>query len=307
MLRSWLGSFIVLFAVLWVSTEASGQDKFKTYEEAYNAGLKAVNGGNLAAARGPLEAALALATSDKQKLDTQRTLLIPYRELQEIEPMQSAAEFIIAKSELPAERSLTRGTLLGFVHKRGKMNDAVKGYEERLKKSPENRTLLYILAEAQRNYQKNAVRSIELGEKLAEIEKKLGNKVDVNEQAQLAGQYAKAGKQKEAATLFESIAPLDGKLEAWHLKEAATAWLKANEKAKAIAAAKKSETAVIPEKRTDLLVHFWHRGLGDVFLEAGEPANAIPHYEQAISSTKIAGYIKDCQAKLEMAQAAAKK
>jgi len=44
-----------------------------------------------------------------------------------------------------------------------------------------------------------------------------------------------------------------------------------------------------------------------VFLEAGEPKEAIPHYEQAIATTKIAGYIKDCQMKPAQAEAAAKK
>src|SRR5205814_2200726 len=127
---------------------------------------------------------------------------------------------------------------------------------------------------------------------------------DVPEQAQLAQRYVKTGKLKEAAELFETIAPLDAKLEAWHYKEAATTWLKAKEKNKALAAAKKSAKATIPEKRTEQLVHFWHRALGAVFLETGE---AISHFEQAIASTKIEGYIKDCKAKLAQAEAAAKK
>jgi tetratricopeptide (TPR) repeat protein len=186
------------------------------------------------------------------------------------------------------------------------MDDAVKAYEARLQKSPDDRTLLYILAEAQRTYQKNADRSVEIGEKLAEVEKKFGKKVDVPEQALLAGQYVKAGKLKQGAELFEVIAPLDPKLEAWHLKEAATTWLKAKDNDKALAAARKSGKAAVPEKRSEQLTHFWHRALGDVFLEAGEPKEAIPHYQHAITSTKIAGYVKDCQAKLAKAEAAAK-
>jgi hypothetical protein len=307
MTRFFLGSSLLCCFSLLASSSVRSEDKFKTYEEAYSTGAKAVNGGNLAAAREPLETALKLAKTDKQKIEAQRALLIPYRELPQIEPMQSAAEFIIAKSDQSAERSLSRGSLLGFIQKRGKMEDAVKGYEERLKQTPEDRTLLYILAEAQRTYQKNPARSIELGEKLASVEKKLGNKVDVYEQSQLAGQYVKASKFKDGAELFESIAPLDAKMEAWHFKEAAAAWMKGKDSEKALAAARKSEKAATPEKRTELLTHFWHRGLGDVFLDAGAPKDAIPHYQQAIASTKIAGYVKDCQAKLAKAEAEAKR
>ena len=47
-------------------------------------------------------------------------------------------------------------------------------------------------------------------------------------------------------------------------------------------AAKKS-AASAPEKRSMLLTYFWHRGVADVFLDSGEPALAIPHYQQAIA------------------------
>ena len=73
-----------------------------------------------------------------------------------------------------------------------------------------------------------------------------------------------------------------------------------------MAAAQKSEAAA-PEARSDLLTYFWHRGLADVFLDAGRPAAAVPHYEQAVAITKIDGYKKDSQAKLAQAKAAAGK
>jgi hypothetical protein len=98
------GVCLIAFITFAAPRGAHGQDKYKTYQEAYNAGVKSVNGGNLAAAREPLEAAVKLAKTDREKLEVQRTLMIPYRELQEIEPMQGAAEFIIANADLPAER-----------------------------------------------------------------------------------------------------------------------------------------------------------------------------------------------------------
>lgn len=304
--RAALGVALLLAVSAAAAPKALAQEKYSSFVDAYNAGVKFINSGNLAAARAPLEAAEKLAKTDRDKLDVRRALLVPYRELQEVEPMQRAAEYIIANSPQAAERSLTRGAMLAFVHKRGKMDAAIEGYEARLKKAPDDRTVLYVLTEAYSRYKENPARGVQLGEKLAALEKKAGKPADVSAQAQLAQQYLKSGKAKEAAELYESIAPLDKKLEAWHFKEAATTWLKAGDKAKALAAAKKSDAAA-PEKRSELLAYFWHAALGDVYLGAGEPKSAIPHFEQAIASTKIEGYVKDCKAKLAKAQAAAGK
>ena len=301
-----VGFVLVLMLSGQESTVAVGQEKYSSFLDAYNTGVRFINSGNLAAARAPLEAAVKLAKTDRNKLDVHRALLVPYRELQEIEPMQQAAEYLISKSPQAAERSLTRQSLLSFIFKRGKMDAAIEGYEARLKKDPNDRTVLYLLTEAYGRYKQDPARSAQLGQKLAALEKKAGRGVDVYGQAQLAQQYAKAGKSKEAAELYESIAPLDKKLEAWHYKEAAVIWLKTKDKSKALAAAKKSDAAA-PEARSALLTHFWHRHLGDVYLGVDDPKAAIPHYEQAIASTKIAGYVKDCQAKLAQARAAAGK
>lgn len=297
--------FVALLTLLAITLPTSGQTKYTSAEDAYNVGAAFINAGNLAAARDPLEAALKLAKTDSIRMKVNQALMVPYRELPEIEPMQKAAEYVIANSKQAAERSLTRRSLLAFIHRRGKMNDAVEGYEARLKKMPDDQTVLYVLAEAYATYKSDPTRSAEVAQKLATLEKKSGKKLEVREQAQLAQQYVKAGKLKEAAELYEQIAPIDPKLEAWHLKEAAAAWLKAGDRGKAVTAAKKSAAAA-PEQR-NLLDYFWRRGLGDVFLDSGEPALAIPHYEQAIVLTKIDGYAKDTKAKLLEAQAAAKK
>ena len=166
--------------------------------------------------------------------------------------------------------------------------------------------MLYLLTDAYASYKRDPAKSVEYGEMLAAVDKKLGKKQDLPELALLAQQYVLAEKPKEGATLFETIAPLDAKLEAWHLKEAAAAWLKAGDKIKAIAAAKKS-TAAAPEKRSVLLTYFWHRGVADVFLNSGEPALAIPQYKLAIAVDTIDGYHKDTKLKLLEAEDAAKK
>jgi hypothetical protein len=291
--------------VLAVSSVVA-QENFKTYREAYRAGAKAVNAGRLDDARAPLEAAARLAATDREKLEAHRALMIPYRELREVEPMQKAAEYVITNSASAPERSLARGEMLSFVHKRGKMGAVVEGYEERLKKTPDDRTALYVLAEAYGKYKEDAGRAAKVGEQLAALEKKAGKAVNVPEQAKLAAQYVKSGRLKDGAELFESIAPADATLAAWHWKEAAAAWLKAGDKAKALAAAKNADAAG-PEKRGQILTHFWYRAMGDVYLDAGEPKSAVPHYEKAIASTKNDGYVKDCQKKLAQAKAAADK
>jgi tetratricopeptide (TPR) repeat protein len=148
------------------------------------------------------------------------------------------------------------------------------------------------------------LRAADLIERLAKIDQKPGQPVNVLQTANLAQQYVRAKKFKEGAELYQQIAPLDEKLAAWHWKEAASAWLKAGEHKKALAAAKQSDASP-PEARNDQLAHFWHRGLADVFLAAGEPKIAILHYEKAIQKTNIQGYIDDCKKSLAEAKAKA--
>jgi hypothetical protein len=296
---------LLLAALAATAAMSVAQDnKYQTYRDAYAAGMKAVRDGNLAAAREPLEAAAKLAATDRERLEAHRALLTPYRELPDVEPMQAAAEFVITHTAQPAERSLTRSALLSFVQKRGKMDAAVAGYEARVTKDPDDRTALYLLAEAYAAYKKDPARAADRGEKLAAADKKAGRPEDPAERARLAAQYVLAGRPKDGAELFERLAPADPKTEAWHLKEAAAAWLAAGDKSKAVAAARKSAAAA-PEARSAQLTYFWRRGLGDVLLDGGEPKEAVPQYEGALAATKSDGYIKDTKAKLAQARAAA--
>ena len=297
--------FAPLLVVVLTSSFAWTQPSYSSAEQAHNAGVKFINSGDLVKAREALETALQMAQTDELRLKISRTLLVPYRELTEIEPLQKTVEFILTTSANAFDRSSSRDMLLTFVHKRGKLKSVVDEYEARLKKTPQNWAILYLLAEAYSTQQKDMQRASEIVEKLDAVSKQQNKGQDVNGQAMLAQQFVKAGKFKEGAERFETVAPLDKHLEAWHWKEAAAAWLKADQRPKAIAAGKQSSAAA-PEKRSGLLTYFWHRGLADVFLEAGEPKLAIPHYEQALATTKIQGYVKDTQAKLEQARTALK-
>lgn len=285
------------------------KSKFTSSEEAFSVGAAHYNSRNYAAAREPLEAALILATPKdiEYRIKVCRALLEPYRQLETVDPLVEVAEYIIRNSDRSAEQSLTRSSLLSFIHERGKMDPFIKRHEERLKSNPKDRLSVYLLSEVYSRVRENPERSVELLKQLAVIDgKKPGEAVDIHTSAKLAMQYVRAKEYQKGAELYEQIAPTDKTLAAWHWKEAAATWLKAKQNDKALAAAKKSEEAG-PEKRNEQLTHFWHRGLGDIFIAVGEPKRAIPHFEKAIKTTKIEGYVKDCKTSLADAREKAAK
>ena len=280
--------------------------KYTNADEAYALGAALYNARNFAASQEPFEAALKMAPDDKYRIKVYRALLGAYRQLPEIDKFVEAADFIITKSESVNERSLTRTDLMSFVHQRGKTNELAQRYEDALKKDAKNVTALYVLSELYADLKRDPKRSAELLERLAKVSADGGEALNVPASAKLAQQYVKQSKFKEGAELFEKIAPLDANLAAWHWKEAAQAWMKAKDKPRALAAAK-AAVAAGPEKRGDLLLHFWHRALGQVFLETGEPTLAIEHLEAAIKSTTIDGYLKDTKGELATAKEQADK
>ncbi|MFG0334573.1 MAG: tetratricopeptide repeat protein [Maioricimonas sp. JB049] len=297
---SWCGLLVAVFGLACCTVPIHAAE-YQNATEAFNVGAAFYNSRNYAAAQEPFEAALKLTDDERMKLRIYRALMASYRLLPEPDRMLEAAEYVITNSKQAAERSLTRRSLLSFIHQRGKTNEVVKRYEERLEKEPEDFTSLYLLSEIYARLKQDPERSAELVERLAALKQDAGEPVDIRTQASLAQQYVRARKYEKGAALYESIAPQDEALAAWHYKEAAAAWLKAGKKEKALAAARKSAEAE-PEQRSELLVYFWHRGLADVFLDAGEPVTAIPHFEKAIETTKIDGYLKSSRERLEEAR-----
>lgn len=285
--------------------DAPAARKYQSAEEAYRAGVGFVYAKELASGQKALEEALQHAPDENLKLKIYRALAGAGRAHPEIDTTVAALEFVIANSDSTAERSLMRSSLLSFVHQRGKENVIASRYEDRLKNAPDDKTALYILSELYDRWSPNARRGAEINERLLAIHNKEDGKIDAATAAQLAQQYIRSGKFKEGAELFEKVAPLDAKLSAWNLKEAAQAWLKAKDNEKAVIAAKAS-LASKAEKRSELLTYFWHKGLADVFLQAGEPGLAIEQYEKAIEFTSIEGYRRACLAKLGEARERAK-
>lgn len=292
----------LLFSLAYTPNVSAVQAKYVNAEEAFAVGAAFFNARNYAASQEPLEIALQLAKDDKMRLRISDALVATYRELANVPKFIERAEFIIDKSDSDPKRSITRSQLLAFIHKHGKVDELIQRHEESLKKDPNNRTSLFILSDAYDNLKKDPKRAAEITERLIALEKTQGKPQNVSKSATLAAQYAKLKKFKEAAELYEQIAPLDEKLAAWHWKEAANCWLQMNDNAKALEAARKSAKAP-PEARSSVLVYYWRKGLGDIFLKSGDAGAAIPQYEDAIKNASGDIAKKECEKLLAEAKA----
>jgi tetratricopeptide (TPR) repeat protein len=284
-----------------VCSVAAAQTKYRTAREAFGVGAVFYNARNYEQSREPFEAALKLAPDDKYRIKVYEALLASYRLLPDSDKMIEACEFIIEKSERSAQQSLTRRSLLGFVYQRGQIDVLAKRHEDRLKKKAKDRTSLYILSELYARAKPDPERAIKYTNQLNKVDGSGDAPVDVLQSGNLARQYTRARQYKQAAELYEKIAPLDDKLAAWNWKEAAQCWLKHGDEKRALAAAKKSHGSEA-EARNDQLAHFWHRNLGDVLLATGEAKLAVGHFEKAVELTKIDGYIKGTKESLAKAR-----
>jgi tetratricopeptide (TPR) repeat protein len=261
------------------------QDAFRTFDEAFGAGARLARNQQFAEAQAPLEAALKLAADDKDRLKAYQALVPSYRQLAEIDKMLEAREFIIRHTNGKAGRSNAAGDLASFLHQRGKTDVAIARYDAALKANADDIAALSVLAAIYTGTKRDKVRGPEFTKRLDAVNK------------QLARKHAEQ-LEKDAETAPRTAATI--------LKDAAAAWIEADDKPRALAAAKKS-LASLPEDRGDLLVYFWRRGLGDALLAAGEPAQAIEQFKAALAVVTIEGYRQDTEKQLAEAQAAAAK
>jgi tetratricopeptide (TPR) repeat protein len=295
-------TLLTLMILLAMTTQTTAEE-FSTAQEAYSIGATYFRMGSFAKSQAPFEAAIKLSEDVEFRVECYRALLASYRLLESGEKMGTAVDYILEHSERSAEKSLTRRAYMSFLHQRGLTDEAVKRYEERLKANPKDTVALYVLAEIYSGLIENPNRAAELTKQLQALSPAdPASPENVREQADLARQLSKAKKHKEAAELYESIAPTDASLAAWHWKEAATEWIKAKEMDRAKIAALES-TKCEPESRNDQLTYFWSRNLADALLTTGETKLAVKYYELALKKTDIDGYKKDTQAKLKEARA----
>lgn len=122
-------------------------------------------------------------------------------------------------------------------------------------------------------------------------------------QAFIRSKNLKEGQTALEQALALKLAAVGEHLRPFHFKEAAVAWLKAQDKQKALITAR-TAIAGPADMRTDLLPHSWHRHLGEVFLATGEYRLAIEQLEKAIAKATVEGYKRECEKKLEEARKA---
>lgn len=304
LIRFVAASCAVMAVMALLASSSLAQEEYQTAEEAWRVGMARLSTRNYAASQAPLEAALRLAPDDKFRFRVYEALIPAYRLLPEPDKFVEASQFLLAKSDSEAKQSLVRRSLLSFMFQRGRIDELAHQYEDALKKNPEDRTALLVLTDMYSQVKRDPAKATDMLQRLVRLDEKQGRPLNVAQSAELARQYVQGDRYVDGATLYEKLAGQDAKMAAWYWKEAAGAWLKAGESKKALAAAKQADAAE-PEQRNDQMAHYWHRGLGDVYLATGEPKLAIPHFEKAIEKTTIAGYVTACQESLAKAKAQA--
>lgn len=256
---------------------------YKNFDEAMREGTKQLRDKKFPEAQAALEAALKLAADDEERSKAYQALVQPYRQLPEIDKMLEAQEFIIAHSDQRARRSLAASDVASFLHQRGKDDIGITRYEARLQKEPRDLVGLTMLAALYRNSAAHRDQVDAMKQRVESVNLEVAQKV---------------------AEKHEATAAAATKTQAWFYKEAALAWLEANDKLKAHAAAQKS-VASQPEARSGLLSYYWREGLGRVFLGVGDAKSAIPQFEAAIELAPGKGQRDDAEKKLAEAKAAA--
>jgi len=269
-----------LCLVGWCFAPVCAQEKYKNFDDAMSAGVRLLRGEQKEAAIEPLESAVKLAPDEAKRLRAYEALVPAYRTLPEIDKMLAAQEYIIRHSDRRAGRSQAARDLASFLFQRGKLDLAIERYEAELKKNAKDPAALTVLTTIFTQAKRNDPRGPELKTQLDGLDRELA--------AALAQRL-----EKDAET-----AP---RIASWLLKDAATAWLEAEDKGKALAAAKKS-AAGAPEQRSQILTYQWHNGLGDVFLQTGEAQLAVAQFEAALANTDQPALRKGVEKKLAEAR-----
>jgi tetratricopeptide (TPR) repeat protein len=273
---------ITLLALATLCPPALAQRPSKEYSDALRAGAQLANDRKYAEAQASLETALKAAANGEQRTQVYQRLVPVYRQLPEIDKFLEAQDFNIRHAERRDRRSNAASDVASFLHQRGKLDAGIARYEAALKTNPKDPAALGVLTVIFSRAREDKARAATLTAQLEALDRELGTA--------LARRL-----EKDADAAPQTAASL--------LKDAASAWLEAGDKAKALAAAKKS-LAQPPEQRSTVLTYFWRNGLGDVFLAAGEPALAVQQFEAALP---VAPTRQSAEKKLAEARAAAEK
>lgn len=283
------------------------ESKYQSYNEAWSIGVAFYNSRNYAAATEPLEAALRMAPGKEEKLKVYKALIPCYRLDSGNKKMMKAVEYVMKNAALGFRASMTTRSYLSFLHQRGKTKEAIERYEDRLKKSPDDKVALRLLGEIYTSYSRNPDRAKEILRQLqvvAPIEMD-GSQSAFLQQGSLARSFTNAKDYESSAKIYGLLAEKDADNAGQHLKDLADVLLRSGETKKAVEVARKAVEAG-PDRRSEQLTYYWYRSLGDLLLEHGEASEAVPLLKKAVTLTKIEGYLKTTKEKLEEAKAKAK-
>ena len=273
---------VSLFLVGAVTSSAGGAE-YDSYDKAIAAAAPLMRSRDYSAAREPLEAALKLARTDREKSQAYQGLRAVYRTIPESDKMIEVYEYLVAAADTTAGRSVTASDYAGFLFQRGLYDSAIERYEERLKKDENDVAALSLLPEIYKRHKPNQKpRGEELAKRLQTLNVSLATK---------------------KAERLEKEAVKDPKTAATTYKEAAQAWIEAGEKDKARGAAVHSAQS-LPEARSQILTLQWREALGDIFMVVDDPAAAVREFEKAVEVAPAGILQKNVSGKLEKARAA---
>ncbi len=293
----------VMIALLLAASTAGAQElKFSDYRSAMAAGVGLYNSGNLAASQQPLEAAVELAGTERQKNDAYSPLIKVYSETGDFDKMFEAAEYIVANATYPAKASLTVRSLIANCHRKNQLDTMQKRYVELLDKNAKDRVALTIMAAFHQNVNRDYGKRAEYLRRLIDLDKEENKEPNAELLADLAFAYKLSREYKRSAELYEQTAPISKQLESSCYMEAAEAWDKADNKAKSLAAAEMAHK-IGPDKRANHSLYRWHRTLGEIFLAHKMKKEALHHLQAALDDGPIETYKKQLAELIESAEA----
>lgn len=281
---------------------SAGKKSFTDFRSAMSFAYDARQAGKLKKSRNALEAALELATKQRERCDAHRMLVSVYPETQQPQKMYESAEYIIANAPYPAFASLTVRSMLAIVQRKGLEEETVQRYAKQLEEKPNNRPTIEINEQIAYLVQGNHKRRGELLQRLIDLDKAEGKEVDPELFSNRAFAYRLDHEYVKAAQLYESTSLLSKDLYSHSMAEAAVCWKKADNADKSLAAAMNAHSAG-PGKKSRSSLYQYHRKLADLFLVFKKRDEAIHHFELALAESPIDAYKKQCQEMLGVAKA----
>lgn len=294
---------LLMSVLLLQQTNLIGQElQFNSYRDAMSAGAGLYRSGNLAASKPAFEAAIELATSERERTDAYIPLIKVFAEGGDFPRMFESAEYVVDHAAYEAQASLTIRALIGIAQQKNQLQALRTRYEDRAAKQPTDRTALTILAAFHNTVTRDFGKQAEYLLRLVDLDKDEQREPNPELMFNLAFAYKLSRDNQQAAALFERTALLSKDLESSSLMEAAEAWQRDGQSEKALAAAQQAHD-IGPDKRAKNSAYRWHRTLGEVFLAEKKKEQAILQLTAAHENASIDTYKQQCLELIEQANA----